>query len=201
MPEATPRVVATDAARDLIATLRAKHGPLMFHQSGGCCDGSSPMCYALGEFMVGGADVLLGDLEGCPFYMGEDQFAYWEHTQLIIDAVPGRGGAFAGQRRGPALPAALAAVLGRGMGERGAGGPGLRTGSATAQGQSRSRETGSRAQSAAAPPLLARRHGIGGPGLLPLERDATDARGAELGERTAARHGRAAQGTAGVLHC
>ena len=61
MPEATPRVVATDAARDLIATLRAKHGPLMFHQSGGCCDGSSPMCYALGEFMVGGADVLLGD--------------------------------------------------------------------------------------------------------------------------------------------
>ena len=76
MPEATPRVVATDAARDLIATLRAKHGPLMFHQSGGCCDGSSPMCYALGEFMVGGADVLLGDLEGCPFYMGEDQFAY-----------------------------------------------------------------------------------------------------------------------------
>ncbi|KAG1224173.1 hypothetical protein G6F68_020168 [Rhizopus microsporus] len=52
------------------------------------------MCYALGEFMVGGSDVLLGDLEGCPFYMGEDQFAYWEHTQLIIDAVPGRGGAF-----------------------------------------------------------------------------------------------------------
>ena len=123
MSEATPRVVATDAARNLIATLRAKHGPLMFHQSGGCCDGSSPMCYALGEFMVGGADVLLGDLEGCPFYMGEDQFAYWEHTQLIIDAVPGRGGAFAGQRRGSALPAALAAVLGRGMGERGAGGP------------------------------------------------------------------------------
>ena len=123
MSEATPRVVATDAARNLIATLRAKHGPLMFHQSGGCCDGSSPMCYALGEFMVGGADVLLGDLEGCPFYMGEDQFAYWEHTQLIIDAVPGRGGALAGQRRGSALPAALAAVLGRGMGERGAGGP------------------------------------------------------------------------------
>lgn len=66
----------------------------MFHQSGGCCDGSSPMCYAQGEFMVGGSDVLLGELEGCPFYMGEDQFAYWEHTQLIIDAVPGRGGAF-----------------------------------------------------------------------------------------------------------
>ncbi len=88
MPESTPRVVATDEARRLIDTLRAKHGPLMFHQSGGCCDGSSPMCYALGEFMVGGSDVLLGDLEGCPFYMGEDQFAYWEHTQLIIDASP-----------------------------------------------------------------------------------------------------------------
>lgn len=94
MPGPTPRVVATDAARALIDTLRAKHGPLMFHQSGGCCDGSSPMCYAQGEFMVGGSDVLLGELEGCPFYMGEDQFAYWEHTQLIIDAVPGRGGAF-----------------------------------------------------------------------------------------------------------
>ncbi|CAB3644980.1 MAG: DUF779 domain-containing protein [Achromobacter pulmonis] len=94
MPGPTPRVVATDAARALIETLRARHGPLMFHQSGGCCDGSSPMCYAQGEFMVGASDVLLGDLEGCPFYMGEDQFAYWEHTQLIIDAVPGRGGAF-----------------------------------------------------------------------------------------------------------
>ncbi|MGY6268238.1 DUF779 domain-containing protein [Achromobacter denitrificans] len=94
MAEHTPRVVATDEARKLIDTLRAKHGPLMFHQSGGCCDGSSPMCYAQGEFMVGGSDVLLGELEGCPFYMGEDQFAYWEHTQLIIDAVPGRGGAF-----------------------------------------------------------------------------------------------------------
>lgn len=94
MPGPTPRVVATDAARALIETLRAKHGPLMFHQSGGCCDGSSPMCYAQGEFLVGGSDVLLGELEGCPFYMGEDQFAYWEHTQLIIDAVPGRGGAF-----------------------------------------------------------------------------------------------------------
>lgn len=94
MTSKTPRVVATDAARDLIAVLRSKHGPLMFHQSGGCCDGSAPMCYPLGEFMVGGSDVLLGDLEGCPFYMGEAQFAYWEHTQLIIDAIVGRGGAF-----------------------------------------------------------------------------------------------------------
>ncbi|MFQ1063231.1 DUF779 domain-containing protein [Bordetella trematum] len=94
MPDVTPRVVATDAARDLIATLKAKHGPLMFHQSGGCCDGSAPMCYPLGEFLVGSSDLLLGELQGCPFYIGEDQFAYWEHTQLIIDAIAGRGGAF-----------------------------------------------------------------------------------------------------------
>ena len=88
------RVAFTSAAVAQIQRLIDRNGPLMFHQSGGCCDGSSPMCYALGEFMVGGSDVLLGELEGCPFYMGEDQFAYWEHTQLIIDAVPGRGGAF-----------------------------------------------------------------------------------------------------------
>ncbi|WP_171962175.1 DUF779 domain-containing protein [Bordetella trematum] len=94
MPDVTPRVVATDAARDLIATLKAKHGPLMFHQSGGCCDGSASMCYPLGEFLVGSSDLLLGELQGCPFYIGEDQFAYWEHTQLIIDAIAGRGGAF-----------------------------------------------------------------------------------------------------------
>ncbi len=88
------RVVATPAALDLIAVLRARHGPLMFHQSGGCCDGSAPMCYPLGEFTVGHSDVLLGTLDDCPFYMSESQFEYWEHTQLIIDAVPGRGGAF-----------------------------------------------------------------------------------------------------------
>ncbi len=88
------RVALTPEAADLLRLLWLHHGPLMFHQSGGCCDGSSPMCYPQGEFMVGGSDVLLGELEGCPFYMGEDQFAYWEHTQLVIDAVPGRGGAF-----------------------------------------------------------------------------------------------------------
>jgi uncharacterized protein (DUF779 family) len=66
----------------------------MFHQSGGCCDGSAPMCYLLGEFKTGAADVLLGEIEGCPFYMGKEQFEYWRHTQLIIDAVPGRGGGF-----------------------------------------------------------------------------------------------------------
>jgi uncharacterized protein (DUF779 family) len=91
---ATPRVVATDAALAFIDELRSRHGPLMFHQSGGCCDGSAPMCYPLGEFMVGGSDILLGDIGDSPFYMGADQFAYWEHTQLIIDVVPGRGGAF-----------------------------------------------------------------------------------------------------------
>lgn len=90
----TPRVTVTPAALELIATLRSKHGPLIFHQSGGCCDGSSPMCYAKGELMVGGSDVQLGEIDGCPFYMSAAQFEYWEHTQLVIDAIPGRGGAF-----------------------------------------------------------------------------------------------------------
>jgi uncharacterized protein (DUF779 family) len=88
------RVLATEAALQLIETLKAKHGPLMFHQSGGCCDGSSPMCYPRGEFLVGDADVALGEIGGCPFYMSRSQFAYWEHTQLTIDVVPGRGGMF-----------------------------------------------------------------------------------------------------------
>lgn len=88
------RVVATDAALRLIEKLKAKHGPLMFHQSGGCCDGSAPMCYPLGEFIVGDADIKIGEIGGCPFYMGRAQFDYWEHTQLIIDVVEGRGGMF-----------------------------------------------------------------------------------------------------------
>ena len=88
------RVLVTDAALDLIERLRAKHGPLMFHQSGGCCDGSSPMCYPEGEFRVGGSDVKLGEIGGVPFYMDADQFDYWKHTQLIIDVVPGRGSGF-----------------------------------------------------------------------------------------------------------
>lgn len=88
------RVTATDAALALIEELKVQHGPLMFHQSGGCCDGSSPMCYPQGEFRIGDSDVLLGEIGGCPFYMSESQFAYWEHTQLIIDVVPGRGGMF-----------------------------------------------------------------------------------------------------------
>lgn len=89
-----PRVLATDAALDLIARLKAKHGPLMFHQSGGCCDGSSPMCYPEGELLVGDSDVRLGEIGGCPFYMSAAQYEYWKHTQLTIDVVPGRGGMF-----------------------------------------------------------------------------------------------------------
>jgi uncharacterized protein (DUF779 family) len=89
-----PRVVATEAALALIERLAAKHGPLLFHQSGGCCDGSAPMCYPRGELLVGDSDKLLGEIGGQPFYMGLAQFAYWRHTQLIIDVVPGRGGMF-----------------------------------------------------------------------------------------------------------
>ena len=88
------QVTATEAALGLIDRLRAKHGDLMFHQSGGCCDGSSPMCYPLGEFMVGDQDVLLGTVGGTPFYIGRAQFEYWKHTQIILDVVPGRGGMF-----------------------------------------------------------------------------------------------------------
>ncbi len=89
-----PRVLATDPALDLIVRLQAKHGSLMFHQSGGCCDGSSPMCYPEGELLVGDSDVRLGEIGGCPFYMSAAQFEYWKHTQLTIDVVPGRGGMF-----------------------------------------------------------------------------------------------------------
>src|SRR5262245_49050121 len=88
------RVAATAAALHLIAELRAEHGPLMFHQSGGCCDGSSPMCFPLGEFLVGASDVKLGEIGACPFYMSRAQFEYWQHTHLTIDVVPGHGGMF-----------------------------------------------------------------------------------------------------------
>lgn len=90
----TDRVLMTPEAVALVDRLRAIHGPLMFHQSGGCCDGSAPMCYAAGEFRTGGQDVLLGQVADCPFYMGAAQFAYWQHTQLIIDVVKGRGSGF-----------------------------------------------------------------------------------------------------------
>lgn len=89
-----PRVTATPAALALIARLQQLHGPLMFHQSGGCCDGSQPMCFANGEFRIGGSDVLLGHVADTPFYMSRDQFEYWKHTQLILDVTPGRGSSF-----------------------------------------------------------------------------------------------------------
>ena len=88
------QVVATDAAIVLIRKLRTQHGPLMFHQSGGCCDGSSPMCYPRDEFLTGDSDVQLGEVDGVFFYMSKSQFEYWKHTQLILDVVPGRGGMF-----------------------------------------------------------------------------------------------------------
>lgn len=88
------RVIATDAALALIAKLTRQHGPVMFHQSGGCCDGSAPMCYPANEFRIGASDVKLGEIGGASFYMGAAQFEYWKHTQLIIDVVPGRGGMF-----------------------------------------------------------------------------------------------------------
>jgi uncharacterized protein len=89
-----PRVVATPAARAFIAELKADHGALLFHQSGGCCDGSSPMCYPAGGFHIGSSDVLLGIVDGVPVYIGSAQAAAWAHTQLILDVVPGRGGMF-----------------------------------------------------------------------------------------------------------
>jgi uncharacterized protein (DUF779 family) len=88
------RVEITDAATEIVARLEKIHGALMFHQSGGCCDGSAPMCYPAGDFRVGPQDVLLGEIAGCQFYIGAAQFDYWQHTQLIIDVVPGRGSGF-----------------------------------------------------------------------------------------------------------
>src|SRR3546814_380483 len=88
------QVSATPAAVALIDTLRARHGALLFHQSGGCCDGSSPMCFAQCEFVIGEQDVQLGVIADAPFYISRPQFEYWKHTQLIIDVVPGRGGMF-----------------------------------------------------------------------------------------------------------
>ncbi len=88
------RVIATEEAKALIGRLKATNGALSFHQSGGCCDGSSPMCYPLGEFRTGAGDVLLGEIAGCPVYIDGDQFKLWAHTQLIIDVVKGRGSGF-----------------------------------------------------------------------------------------------------------
>lgn len=88
------RVSSTDATDQLIKKLEAMHGQLMFHQSGGCCDGSAPMCYPRSDFKVGAQDVFMGEICGQPLYMGKSQFEYWQHTHIIIDVVPGRGSGF-----------------------------------------------------------------------------------------------------------
>jgi uncharacterized protein len=94
------RVDLTAAAAELLRRLTGQYGPLMFHQSGGCCDGSSPMCYPEGEFQTGEADILLGELpvpgldRPVPFWMSVSQYEYWKHTHLTVDVVPGRGGGF-----------------------------------------------------------------------------------------------------------
>jgi uncharacterized protein len=88
------QVMATLAALQLIDTLRARHGDVLFHQSGGCCDGSSPMCYPRGDFLIGDNDVLLGTIGETPVYIGGAQYEVWKHTDLILDVVPGRGGMF-----------------------------------------------------------------------------------------------------------
>lgn len=99
-PASLSRVTLTGEAADLLRRLTGIHGPLMFHQSGGCCDGSSPMCYPVGEFVTGDADVHLGDLEvdgveaPVPFWMSVSQYAYWKHTHLTVDVVKGRGSGF-----------------------------------------------------------------------------------------------------------
>ena len=94
------RVDLTDTAAELLRTLTAKYGPLMFHQSGGCCDGSSPMCFPDGDFITSEADIRLGDLDvpgldrTIPFWMSVTQYEYWKHTHLTVDVVPGRGSGF-----------------------------------------------------------------------------------------------------------
>jgi len=88
------KVIATPAALELIGVLRAKHGALMFHQSGGCCDNSAANCYLPGEITTGAQDEYLGDIGGCPFYISKSQYEYWKHTQLIIDVIEGTGGTF-----------------------------------------------------------------------------------------------------------
>ncbi len=88
------RIAATPEATELINDLRQRHGELMFHQSGGCCDGSQPMCFEKGDFKVGESDVYLGDIDGCAFFMSRDQFEYWQHTHLTLDVTKGRGSSF-----------------------------------------------------------------------------------------------------------
>jgi len=88
------RLSVTDKAKAVIDELREKHGELMFHQSGGCCDGSSPMCFAKGEFLIGSRDLCLGEIHGCNFYMASDQFEYYKNMHINIDVTEGRGSSF-----------------------------------------------------------------------------------------------------------
>ena len=88
------RVSVTDKAKAVIDQLRQQHGELMFHQSGGCCDGSSPMCFAKGEFMIGSRDLCLGEIHGCRFYMASDQFEYYKNSHIMVDVSEGRGSSF-----------------------------------------------------------------------------------------------------------
>lgn len=94
MADSGERVTITPQAAELVGRLAERHGPLLFHQSGGCCDGSSPMCYPRDDFQVGQREVYLGEVAGQPFYMGPDQYQYWAHTHLTVDVVPGRGSGF-----------------------------------------------------------------------------------------------------------
>ncbi len=94
MTDQPNRVSATDAAKAFITEIKADHPEILFHQSGGCCDGSSPMCYPADDFKVGESDVKLGEIDGVPVYISASQFEAWKHTQLILDVVPGRGGMF-----------------------------------------------------------------------------------------------------------
>lgn len=90
----TPRVTVSENAKNVINQLKSKYGELMFHQSGGCCDGSQPMCFEKGDFKLGNSDICLGEIEGCEFWMSKDQFEYWQHTQLNINITEGRGSSF-----------------------------------------------------------------------------------------------------------
>ena len=88
------RISVTDKAKAVIDELRGKHGELMFHQSGGCCDGSAPMCFEKGDFLIGSRDVCLGEIHGCKFYMASDQFEYYKSMHITVDVTEGRGSSF-----------------------------------------------------------------------------------------------------------
>ncbi len=90
----TQRIDITKEASNVILQLKEKFGELMFHQSGGCCDGSQPMCFEKGDFILGSSDICLGEIDGCEFWMSKDQFEYWQYTHLTIDITPGRGSSF-----------------------------------------------------------------------------------------------------------